>query len=289
VQSRNNPNIINAVIDYNYRHVNIGLDLKNSPSTFLSQLSSAALPLKTALYDAKQKRFIVQSNEKRLKRPANSDLTDPAAIAAHFTKRVIPTLKANIKTILKEITPDVNELVKNLKEFLQLEHKKQDTKPINEDTYEYIATDPTTGKRRHSHIEADSEEEALVNLRGKNLSNIKITSEKETGYSDKPGFFGHLRNAFRPKKQVRDEREKNLKLGRLQSTIITQAKNILMEIQAKLNVEALTNIYKKYKNATVPKYNLDELSAFIGELSKFEQILTEVAFLGQTADKLKDT
>ena len=124
VQSKINPNIINAVIDYHYRHVNIGLDLKKS-TTFLSRLSSAALPLKTALYDAKQKKFIVQSNEKRLKLPANSDLTDPAAIAAHFTKRVIPTLKANLKAIFKDITPDVNELVKNLKEFLQLEHKNK--------------------------------------------------------------------------------------------------------------------------------------------------------------------
>ena len=83
--------------------------------------------------------------------------------------------------------------------------------------------------------------------------------------------------------------DKNLKLGRLQSEIITQAKNILMEIRAKLNVQALTNIYNKYKNANVPKYNLTELYSFISELSEFEQTLTEIAFLGQTEDKLKDT
>lgn len=288
VQSRNNPNHINAVIDYHYRHINIGLDLKKSTS-FLSQLTSAALPLKTALFDAKQKKHIVLSNEKRLKRPAAGDVTDPAALSKYFITRVIPTLKANCRDLLQKVEPDVKKLIQGLKEFIALENKKHNKKPINEETYEYIASDPTNGQRRHGHVEAPSEEVAVDYLKTtKKLTNIQITSEKETGYNKKPGFLGKIKNWFQPE-TAKHARQNSLILGRLQSRIITQAKNILMVFQAKLNVEALDKLYLKYKNAKIVTNDLTDLYDFIRNLSNFEEILTEVAYLGNTEDKLKQT
>ena len=287
VQSRNNPNYINAVIDYHYRHINIGLDLKKSAS-FLSRLSSAALPLKTALFDAKQKKHIVQSNEKRLKQPAAADVTDPAALSKYFTARVIPTLKANCRDLFQKIDPDVRHLILGLKEFIALENRNQTKKPINEETYEYIASDPATGQRRHGNVEAQSEEEALIILKGNKLTGIKITSEKDTGYNEKPGFFCKIRNLFQPA-TAKQARQNSLKLGRLQSKIITQAKNILMVIKAKLSVEALDKLYLKYKNAKIVTNDITDLYDFIRNLSNFEEILTEVAYLGNTEDKLKKT
>jgi len=287
VQSKNNPNIINAVIDYHYRHINIGLDLKKSTS-FLSQLTSAALPLKTALYDAKQKKFIVQSNEKKLKRPAAGDVTDPAALAKYFSNKVVPTLKANCKDLFLKVEPDVKNLIQGLKEFIALENRNQTKTPINEETYEYIANDPTIGQRRHGHIEANSEEEALIKLKGKKFTGIQVTSEEDTGYDEEPGFFGKIKNWFQPA-TAKHARQHSLKLGKLQSRIITQAKNILMVIQAKLSVEALDKLYLKYKSVKILNKDKTDLYDFIRNLSNFEEILTEVAYLGHTEDKLKQT
>lgn len=287
VQSRNNPNYINVVIDYHYRHINIGLDLKKSAS-FLSRLPSAALPLKTALFDTKQKKHIVQSNEKRLKRPAAGDITDPTTLAAYFSNKVIPTLKANCRGLFQKVEPDVRDLIKGLKEFITLEYKNQAKKPINEETYEYIAGDPTTGQRKHGHIEANSEEEAVNNLKKNKLTGIRITSEKETGYNQKPGFFGKIINKFQPA-TAKLHAKNSLKLGRLQSLIITQAKNILMVLKAKLSVEALDKLYLKYKNAKIQNKDITDLYDFIRNLSNLQEILTEVAYLGRTEDKLKQT
>jgi len=287
VQSKSNPNQMYAVIDYHYRHVNLGLDLAKSPN-FFRQIKTAALPLKIATYNPKNKKYFIDNNEQRIKQIAYADVTDPAALAKHFMTRVRPTLIANCKDLFLKIEPDVSSLIRGLKEFIALEHKKKSKKPITEETYEYIANDPNTGIRKHGHIEAGSEERALKLLNNKNLKNIEITSEKDTGYSKKPGFFGQLVNKFRPE-AAKKAREHSLKLGRLQSTIITQAKNILMVIQSKLNIESLDKLYLKYKNINVQREYLGDLYDFIRNLSNFEEILTEIAFLGLTKDKLKNT
>jgi len=287
VQSRKNQKYVNVVIDYHYRHVNLGLDLKKSPS-FLSKLPSAALPIKIATFDTKRNKYIIKSNEQRLKRPANADVTDPAALSKYFLAKVLPTLKANCKDLFLKIEPDVSSLIRGLKEFIALEHKKKNKKPITEETYEYIANDPNTGIRKHGHIEADSEEKALRLLTNRKYKNIEITSEKDTGYYKKPGYFGQLVNKFRPE-AAKKAREHSLKLGRLQSAIITQAKNILMVIKSKLDIGSLDKLYLKYKNTNVQREYLGDLYDFIRNLSNFEEILTEIAFLGQTEDKLKNT
>ena len=62
-----------------------------------------------------------------------------------------------------------------------------------------------------------------------------------------------------------------------------------MVIQSKLNIESLDKLYLKYKNVNVHRQYLGDLYDFIRNLSNFEEILTEIAFLGQTKDKLKNT
>jgi len=62
-----------------------------------------------------------------------------------------------------------------------------------------------------------------------------------------------------------------------------------MVIKSKLDIGSLDKLYLKYKNTNVQREYLGDLYDFIRNLSNFEEILTEIAFLGQTEDKLKNT